>query len=405
MHISSNTPSTIPLDLPEIRTRIASYLSRKDCISCMCVSRNWLQDFAPPVWHTIDFSKNMTAFAAVAPTALDKYGHLIAEVLNVKTSENLQTLQHSRVDSIRSMNVCIPSNWLYRELLSDLMLRCSGFIKVLSIRSDPPNPNTLDKLALFGVMIICHKPTLTLYTGSRLRCLSASFGQLWCNDNEDSSAPCLLLHFPLLEKWHMAWLAQPSYQKIDLNRLDFSTWCPKLNSISFGSDNTEAMSTLLLNAFNNLKSCKISAKNLTMSTAFGLISQQETLTSVTITDKLQDDVSMQWLYQIVKLCRGLLFLSFESLVCDLETIESWRWGCKDLRELRVRFKGLDNAWDIDGCLKRLCDWRRFGGGASLIRFKDKETVATRVCHYLFQFNQLRTVWLGTKDYYLPPSLI
>ncbi|KAF9154793.1 hypothetical protein BG015_011975 [Linnemannia schmuckeri] len=459
---ASNTPKN-PLNLSEIRVRVASFLDRKDCLSCMRVSQDWLHDFAPSVWHTIDFYKVNTSFLKISPEVLDKYGRFISKILNLSAIEHFQALQHFKVDSVRSMTILLPNNWIYREMLSDLLLRCRGFIYSLDIRSSPPSPDTLEEqrrwavhymhvndlfanvprstdgistankggclttlkltricvtreafssllqyspllneLSLERVMVLFHKPGIPLYTGSMLRHLSADFAQVWSNDTLDPSAPCLLLHFPLLERWHMTSLTQPSYRTVDLNILDFSSWCPLLKAVTYGSNNTETLSALLLNAFKDLKSCSLSAKNLAMSTALGLISHLDSLTSLTVTDAILNAASMQWLFLILRLCRNLQILSIESIVCDLKTVEKSRWGCKGLRELRVRFKDLDTPQDIDGCFKQLCELRRFGNGPSLKWPNEMNSISTRVAHQLAQLKELRAVWLGTKDYYLPP---
>ncbi|KAF9146269.1 hypothetical protein BGX30_002525 [Mortierella sp. GBA39] len=464
MQLSPDNRSNNPLDLTEIRVRVSSFLSRKDHLSCIRVCRDWFHDFAPLVWHTIDFDKDATAFAKVTPDVLDKYGGFVSQTLNISALGHIQSLQHVKVNSITAMRIHHLGNCLYRPMLSDLLRRSYGSITSLTFWCHPPEPNTfekqrrkahhymhvndiftpfpssrgprsnaslgtrlkslslthicltregfssllqysplLDELTLERVTVVLHKPGIPLYTGSALRYLYADFAQVWCNDSLDPFAPCLLLHFPLLEKWHLTSLAQPNNRTIDLENLDFSSWCPLLKTVTFGSDVTEAISTLLLNNFKDLQSCTLSAKALAMSTALGLVSHLDSLTTVRFTGKAQNSASIQLLSVIVKLCRNLQVLSFESLVCDVEAVEKSRWGCKDLRELRVRFKGLDTPHDIDGCLGKLCAMRRTGG-IVVTRPIEMGTISTQVFQHLFQFKKLRTVWLGTKDYYLPPSL-
>ncbi|KAH7034406.1 hypothetical protein BKA57DRAFT_476087 [Linnemannia elongata] len=471
MQLVPNNPPNNPLDLPEIRTRVATFLKRKDCLSCIRVSRDWFHDFVPSVWHTIDFKTDAAAFTAVTPEVLEKYGGFIAQALDVEGPERLSALQHSRVDSIRTMDVSLPSSWVYRELLSDLMLRCSGSIKDLRIRSSPPDPDTfeeqrkwachymhvndvfaqfppspgqgltpnqgsclrvlslsrvcitregfsallrgsqnLEDLALFRVVIIRHKPTVTLYTGSNLRYLSASVAQVWCNDEEDPLAPCLLLHFPLLKAWDILLLDRPKHwtSKTSSPPANFSTWCPSLKTINFGvlldrfgAKRIKIMTDLLLNSFEDLEACIFSAGNLDSSSALGLISHQETLTSVTITNRIQDAedaTAMRWVHLIMKLCGNLETFSFEGMECD---VDKCVWGSRDLKGLRVMFEGLEATQDIEGCVKQLCGLRQAGGvvGAQPMA---KDTISSRVAKHLMQFKKLRTVWLGTKDYYLPP---
>lgn len=460
-----------PLDLPEIRTRVAYFLGRKDCLSCIRVSRGWFRDFVPSSWHTIDFENDAAAFTAVTPEVLDKYGGFIAQALNVEGPERLSALQHSRVDSVRIMDICLPGSWVYRELLSDLMLRCSGSIKDLSIRSYPPDPDTfeeqrkwagyymhvndifaqfppwpgqeatpnqgrclrtlslnrvcitregfsallrccpsLDKLTLFRVMFIRHRPAVTLYTGSSLRYLSASVAQVWCHDEEDRSAPCLLLHFPLLKEWNISQLDRSEHWTSDITPppVNFSKWCPFLKTITFaaataeyGSERTEIMTDLLLHSFEALEACILSAKNLVSSSTLGLISHQETLTSVTITNELLDATSMQWVHLIMKLCGNLEFFSFESLECNMTDCV---WRSRNLKELRVRFMGLETKQDIDECVSQLCWSRKISCFIWARGPRTRDAIFPQVAQHLFQFKKLRAVWLGTKNYYLPPSL-
>ncbi|KAF9539442.1 hypothetical protein EC957_005401 [Mortierella hygrophila] len=429
----------------------------------MCVSHDWFHDFGPSVWHTIDFNKHTTAFAKVTPEVLHKYGGFISQTLNISALGHVQALQHVKVNSIAATTIYLLADWLYRSMLSDLLRRSHRSITSLTFWCHPPQPNTfekqrseayhymhvndifapfpssrgpksnaglgtrlkslslkhicltregfssilqyspsLDELILESVMVIHHKPGIPLYTGSALRYLSADFAQVWCNDSSDPSAPCLLLHFPLLEKWHLTSLAQPNNRTIDLKNLDFSSWCPLLKTVTFGSDDADAISALLLNNFKDLKSYTLSAKTLAMSTALGLVSHLDSLAIIRFTGEVQDATSMQLLSVIVKLCHNLQVLSFESLVCDVEAVEKSRWGCKGLRELRVRFNGLDTPEDIDDCLKKLCVMRGSGSIGST-RHLDKDTVSTRVVQHLLQFKQLGTVWLGAKDYYLHHS--
>ncbi|KAF9080517.1 hypothetical protein BGX23_002025, partial [Mortierella sp. AD031] len=403
-----------------------------------------------------------TAFVNVTSVVLDTYGGYISKVNNITTFANLQALQHGKVNSIKSMDIILLDNWLFREMLSDLVRRCQGSIRSLDIRCQSPNPNTLeeqrkrnvhyyhvndlfttfpsspdtgesasrgsslttlqlthvcltregfssllrccpnlDRLTISQVMLLYHKPSIPLFTGSKLRYLAASFAQVWGHDTNDPSAPCLLEQFPLLEEWHITFLFQPAYRTIDPCRVDFSSYCPRLKTVRFGNDNKETMSNLLLYSFTGLESVAFPAQNLVMSTALGLITHQETLTSIRIMDKIQDPSLMQWFYFLPRLCRNLEVLSIEQLVLNMDAVEKHRWSCEKLKELRVRFEGLDTPQDIDGCLMNICvrsctsDTPLAGPGTNM------ETISSRVTHHLLHFKKLKTVWLGTKVHYLP----
>ncbi|KAK3830702.1 MAG: hypothetical protein J3R72DRAFT_495808 [Linnemannia gamsii] len=347
-----NRPSN-PFDLPEIRVLVARHLTRSDCRSCMRVSRDWFHDFAPAVWHTIDFSKDATAFSKISLDVLGKYAGFISQAINISEVKHIQSLRHFKVDSIQTMKIRILSNCVYREVLSDLYLRCRRSIVSLDISTNPPFPNALmnqrmyndhyihvndffasflpspdgvvaasqsshlrvlslsficvtreafssllrfspclDELTLNQIIVMHHITSIPLYTESKVRHLHASFAQVFSNDTEDPTAPSLLHHFPLLEKWDITSLVLPIEHIIDVNKLDFSTWCPVLQTVTFASNNMELMSSLLLNSFTGLKYCTLSAQNLTKSTALGLIVHHETLISLTIKGEIQDHSSI-----------------------------------------------------------------------------------------------------------------
>ncbi|KAH7034409.1 hypothetical protein BKA57DRAFT_442705 [Linnemannia elongata] len=464
MQIAKDNPSsTSALDLSEIRARIAIFLDRKTCVSCIRVSRDWFKDFAPFVWHAIDFDVDDHDDHAFS-RFLDKYGSFISVVRNISHTSDLRSIQHHNVSALKSIQVRHTGDHHLQERLSDLLLRCSGSIHALEIRYPVPVPNSrtrqkeqpgnyvrvadiiatssfssstdnrintrcgnclvilklefacltreafstllrgspsLDKLTLHRVVVVGHKSSVPLYTGSSLRYLSASLNQIYAMDVDDQDAPSLLLHFPLLKEWSISLMNQPCHWPTGPVRKDFSTCCPDLKTITFGKEGCELTSNLLINSFQKVEACTLISENLTPATALGLIAHQATLTSVTVNDIMEDSSWTQWFHMIPRLCTKLQILSLVSFKFDSKTLDTFKWGCKGLQELRVRFQDLDDDREIEECLKQLYDWRRFGGGA-LTPHKNNMNAETRVCQFLFQFKSLRTVWLGTKDCYLPP---
>ncbi|KAF9086734.1 hypothetical protein BGX23_008625 [Mortierella sp. AD031] len=447
-----------PLELPEIRTRVASFLNRKDCLSCICVSRDWFHDFVKPVWHTVDFAKD-TAFVNVTSDVLEKYGHYIRQVLNISTLKHLTALQHPSVDSLQSVDALLNDNMYHRELHSDLIRRSRGVLSEMKLSFSPANPDTvieqrkwakhffhvdtilsrpaspndstsgygpnltslsldrlsfthegftalfryspvLQELKLFQVVVFHHPSAFKLFQESTITSLSASLGQVFLLDPEEPKAPSLLSYFPLLEKWRITSLARPSNWPSDPLCVDFSSSCPLLKTVWFGDDNAETMSNLLLHSFTSLKTVSFSALNVAMSTSLGLIAHLETLTSITITDKIQDPSLMTWLHFVLKLCRNLEVLSIEFLVLDMDAVEKYQWSCENLKELRVQFKGLDTPQDIDECLKNVCVRRHTSDTPLTGPGTNMKTISSRVTHHLLQFRKLKTVWLGTKMHYL-----
>ncbi|KAF9539443.1 hypothetical protein EC957_005402 [Mortierella hygrophila] len=471
MQIARSGPPNSPFDLSEVRTRIASFLDHKDCLSCIRVSRAWFHDFVPAVWHTIDFARDATAFAKVTPEILEKYGGFISEVLNTSSVDHLQLLQHSKVNSLKVIKSQLVHVCMYHLILSDTFRRSQESLQSLDIQSNAPNPDTLEEqrrqgqhfllsmdaisspipssplgngtthgggggglrilklsyinitretfsnvlrrcpglqeLDLHHVLFLNHKPSISLFTKSKLRRLVASFSQVWKVDPNDRSAPSLLAHFPLLKEWRITSLTQPTDTSLVTIREEITRCCPLLYHIQFNDNDSAMASYLLTNTFTGLQSCCLLDAIIDSSTVFGLVTHRDSLTSVSVMATSIADIdyrptTIDWLYMIPRFCQHLQVLDLESYLWDIHEIEDHWWVCEGLQELRVRFKGLNTPQDIDDCLKNLCDLIR-SGCTGLIRPRDKDTVSTRVVRHLLRFKQLRTVWLGTEDYCVPRS--
>ncbi|KAG0374657.1 hypothetical protein BGX24_010111 [Mortierella sp. AD032] len=281
-----------------------------------------------------------------------------------------------------------------RESFSSLLQHCS----------------VLQSLVLHRVLLWGHGHSIALFAGSKLQCLVASLIQAWDLDPKDVSAPSLLAHFPQLEKWHIPSFVLPTNSSLITRSRDISKYCPSLRVIQFGQGDFTTASDLLANTFNGLESCILPARVLSASTVLALISHQNTLTSVSITGTaIEDNASttqysstLDSLYMIPRLCPNLQVLCLKYIVIKVEDIEGIEWACKGLWKLRVRFKGLDSPQDIDACCKEVCTSKRRRGGPKVIHLRHVgDTISTPVHDHLLQFKQLRTLWLGTKDYYLP----
>jgi hypothetical protein len=440
----------------------------------MLVSRDWLLDFAPSVWHTIDFSKDANTFATVAPEVLDKYGDLISQILHITTEAQLEFLQSTSVDSIRVLQAQVAISCVYHQLLSDVIRRNRGTLRSIAIHTRPSNPDTLaeqwkhdhyflnavdaissfhplskgevvagqgralltldlshisisresfssllqrcpslDELKLNHALLYQHKPFLRLFTGSKLRSLVASFGQVWDTDPNDKFAPCLLEHFPLLEEWSVTSMERSDDTTSTLMSQDITRFCPNLKTVRFDQGDPNTAADLLSSTFHGLESCTLSTQVLAASTVLGLVSHQDSLVSVSVTnaatavddaDASKDMTMKEWLYMIPRMCRGLHTLDLRPFVCDMNQVDSRKWVCEGIQELRVRIKDLEEPDDIERCLQQV-HASRWAASPVLVQSMDSDVILTRVGQLLLHFKQLRTVWLGTKDYYLPPSTV
>ncbi|KAG0282914.1 hypothetical protein BGZ97_008790, partial [Linnemannia gamsii] len=277
-----------PLNIPEMRIAVASFLNRRDCVVCMRVSRDWFQDFVGPVWHTIDFAKDKE-FVNIPRQVLDKYGRSIRQVLNIQTFQNLKTLQHPKVDSIVSMSVFNLICPFERTLVFDLMRRSNATLTELDFRgqASPKMPYrmqyqdanwletgilstcltsspgsftagsrltslsltrivfshegfstllrsspALRNLALSQVTTPHYNSAFDLYRDSSVTSLHASLAEICMPDLGPGWAPSLLHQFSQLQEWHLTAVDRSKIWTSDADfRLELRRCCPRLKTL------------------------------------------------------------------------------------------------------------------------------------------------------------------------------
>ncbi|KAF9131425.1 hypothetical protein BG015_003852, partial [Linnemannia schmuckeri] len=455
-----------PPDLSEIRACVALFLSSKDCLSCMRVSRAWFQDFVRPVWQAIEFHKD-NRFRTMDLKVLTKYGHFIKQVRNISSFADLISLQHAKVDSVTSVSLVLIGDWHYRELVADLIRRCKGQITEIEIHCPASKVDTvveqrkwdrhyfqintllacplpakttsavgyglsleyldlsracitregfsallqyspvLRKLKIFQVVVLRYNPSLELFRESSVTSIEAPLDEILQPDPELRSSPTLLIHLPKLQKWTFTSLERPMSWTNDVLRKEIFDHCPLLKTFQLNKTNTtrsDKFAELVLKCAQKLESCTFSALNLELSMAFACVNHLDTLTSLTITDTVssEDANAITWVYYLPKLCPNLKVLSMKDLVLDMKEVEEQPWTCLGLQELRVRFKELENMEEVERCVKQVCTWRR-AANVKLVRLNDKNEVLSRVCIHLRQFRQLLRVCIESREFLLPPS--
>ncbi|KAG0293933.1 hypothetical protein BGZ96_002047 [Linnemannia gamsii] len=339
-----------PLENPKIRTRIALFLSSKDCIACMQVSRDWFQDFVRPVWHTIKFPRDRK-FQTIDPKVLNNYGQFIKQVRNISLHDELKSLQHAKIDSLTAVSFVLEGDWHYRELVADLIRRCCSLpampstdveyglrLNYLSLsRSCITREGfsallqcspVLQILKLFQVVVLRYNASLNLFRKSSIIYLEAPLGEILMPDPQLPGSPSLLVHMPLLQEWTFTSLERPTTWTDDTLRKELSDNCRLLKSLRFDKTTTTTstgeIASLVLKCAQKLESCTFSAQDLNLAMAFACISHLDTLTSLTITVKkslVDISYAMEWVYYIPKLCSNLKVLSIQEVVLEMKEIE------------------------------------------------------------------------------------
>ncbi|KAF9080743.1 hypothetical protein BGX23_001738 [Mortierella sp. AD031] len=444
-----------PLDLPEIRALVASFLPKKDCVTCMRVSKEWSKDFAGAVWHTLDFNED-DSYWRIPDVVLAKYGHLIRRIVNLETARQAFAFQCTSVNSLDHIDFTITSNHVTRDMVYDVVRRNKSSLTSLEIAGEPlffgdheplqdsrslfvpldvlaPGPNltrlelsalcitresfstilqqspNLRFLSLRYVLISTYHPSLDLFRHEGITELSASVDQVMASDKAHPDRPSLLVHFPCLEHWR--------FPRSERNRIGISMDslraallpnCPRLKGVQFAAS-SEVVADLLDSAITGLELCKFRYMELDTIAFLALLGHQETLTSVVLTQLYskidprtpdQNPLIGKLIGLLLRSCRRLEVLSIKGHQMDMAIVEGPKWVCEDLRELQVRFRGLQTAATVDNCLKQLVASK---SGRDPELFLEKGSVGERVCRHLLQFQKLKTIWMGTKNYYLPTS--
>ncbi|KAG0273085.1 hypothetical protein BGZ95_011115 [Linnemannia exigua] len=457
MHIIEE--HTHPLDVPEIRINIASFLSRKDCTSCMRVNTAWFKDFARSVWHTIDFDED-DCFTKIPPKTFDKYGNLVREARNVVKEGQITTLRHSAINSLLKLEFNITNDLLARALFFDVFRQNRVTLTSLDLSAHLIDPDTystqrqlgifyltidlpdtgsnlteislgslcitrtnfsdilrysprLDRVSVFGNLFQSHDHTSEFFQHQGVKTLSAPLRQAWAPDNLLSDTPSLFVHFPRLETWlsldHE--ILNPPV-KMNVLRDELAHYCPRLVNVDFDYHETDSedVAGFLVGAFIGLESCSFDYKNLEAISLVGILEHQETLMKIELT--VPDDATRpseadsnpsakNLVLLILRSCRYLEFFTAEGHQMDIVAAEEHEWVCDGLRELRVRFLGLETEATVDECLEYMCALRNKGFQVTLGESGNGNgSIAHNVCRKLLPMRKLKTVWLGTKDYYL-----
>lgn len=258
------------------------------------------------------------------------------------------------------------------------------------------NSPVLRRLKLFRVIVIHYnRDAFSVFKCSSVTSLHASLAEICMPDPGFAWTPCLLHHFPCLEEWHLAAVDRSSNWGIDdYFRDELRECCPRLKTFRFDwMSNTDNLPDLLFHCIRRPESLTFTV-NMCEKMALSLITHNNTLTSITITDKCLDLAAMKWVYLISKTCLCLQVYSSEVLILDMASVMEHERGCRDLSKLRVRFKGFESAQAIDALLKLISSLKR-NPSSNCVNNSWRQ-----IFNHSRQFDRLTTVCLSTKVYYL-----
>ncbi|KAF9195043.1 hypothetical protein BGZ51_006009 [Haplosporangium sp. Z 767] len=409
-----------PLHIPEIRSRISRFVSVKDAVSCVRVSKDWSKDFAFPIWYSIDF-KIHNSFVQLHDNVITKNGHHIRIVKNLETQAQLNALLRPTIVKVQVLELICAASARFRALCLDLILNNNRSLEKLTLDMDQDatqddyssrmvsiisfipvqSVSKLTTLRLYGACcsrnsfasFLRHCPLLTTvdlqcgvalfsslsidtFQHTGVTTLVAPIEQVFKPDPESELLPLgstLLVHFPNLIEWTTYLSLEESVVPIERIKTETRMCCPKVNQIDTWTTPHDFLYGLIAKVFYNLASVEFAYEQLSMDIVLALLFHKATLFGVSTTfesnksaferDELPVEVdhfqgSARALQLLPRSCPNLTTLNLEPHQMDMDFVEEEVWVCKGLRRLRVRILGLDTKEKVDRTLQLWVDGRR-----------------------------------------------
>ncbi|KAG0367416.1 hypothetical protein BC939DRAFT_533288 [Gamsiella multidivaricata] len=444
--------SKTPLHIPELRAQIARYVTVKDAITCVQVRKDWIEDFAYPIWHTIDFSCDIK-LQYLDQDVFAKYGHHIRVVENLNEQWHLDVILWSQASKLRHLATAMHNMVEFQAYCYEIIQRNIASLEHLDILSSvtpkllmqinalSPYPATkatsrLSILKLWGLymtrnafsrllqqcpaldlldirQLVTHsRHTYETFQHPSLSILTASITQVFnmCSNSHDA-AP-LLIHFPKLTSWKIRDTAPPAAVSMEAIKNGVNQYCPLLKTLYIETPSNTTRD-LLSQAFTALTSVCFLYSTLSMEVIMAILSHQSSLKELRAyapsnTFYSSDEVPQlkaqfqgpSWVFQMLpRFCTQLDTFTFPEHEMDIGEVENANWGCMDLVVLCIRIRGLNTKETIDRAIQLWVDGRtqsEESSGHNSTGLENDQSIAERVARHLLKFKKLRQVWLGRK---------
>ncbi|KAF9434020.1 hypothetical protein BGZ76_008682 [Entomortierella beljakovae] len=433
------------IDIPEIRSRLALFVSVKDALSCIQVSKLFYQDFIYSIWHTIDFETQIS-FTKIDPDIVDKNGHHIRVVKGVRTHEQLLLILRLNINNLSSLHVKTEIPYRIQSTLNNILKRNQNSLTEFELRnelttreflcldtfisstSSPSQPSKLTSITirrltfprrsltrllrccpkleainLWGTTTLPHTETFDDYQHMGVKTLQSQVAETVAHKYP------LFLHFPNLKKWRLYHDSSPSEFPTQAVKDGLSKWCPSLDSIETNYTPSPLIPHLLVNVFTGVTSLMFEYKYIDQNLVNVLVKNPNWKELMTYTSgigfysRYEDDGvselddhfehSRDSIQDILRSSHKLVTFIFPSHEMDMDDIEQAPWACSELECVRVRIKGLDTRKKIEGVIAK---WREARKTSTAEPSTDDCSIEDRVVRHLLKFNKLNTIWLGSK---------
>ncbi|KAF9201592.1 hypothetical protein BGZ49_008170 [Haplosporangium sp. Z 27] len=408
-----DSPSRKVFDTPELRMRIAQFVTLRDALACVTVCKDWADSFNYTVWHTIDFDLQKR-FVHLDKDIVSRYGSRIRSIINVEKSTEVQSINNPSINRLSNLKVNVCESVSLQAYCFEILERNSTTISSVGI-SKKSNRNSFDlffpiesifrstgtnsqfcleTLVFQGITttrcalssLLKALPLLTVldltnstilpslltdtFEHQKISTLVASPFQMLHSGLPESKQPSLFPHFPNLLQWRVNSGSSPiTKNSLKDIRTETSLYCPKLWFLYLDLEGSLAIQ-LMTQSFQQLYTICVRQDQLSPSVILAILRHSKELTNFTTflrPQELNDDDEIEaieysqapgWaIQQIPQQCRHLRTLVIPDQEMNMDDVELTLWSCRFLRKLHVRIEALDTREKVERALQLWVDKR------------------------------------------------
>ncbi|KAF9355918.1 hypothetical protein BGX26_005965 [Mortierella sp. AD094] len=395
-------------DTPELRLRIAQFVTLRDALSCVLVCHDWADSFSFTVWHSVDFELQ-GRFVRLDNEVISRYGSRIRSIKNAKDSDQIQLVNNPTINRLTELTVAIGKTARFQAYCFEILGRNAVTLKDVRITKSP-QANSLELFfpieAIFRSIGTGAQPSLSsltfqgmtitraaissllmalpllsvldltnttispsiltdVFEHRNLSTLVASTSQIFHSNPLAPKQPSLFAHFPKLMQWRVCSepSSAPKVSPKDI-KTDVALYCPNLWFLYLDVDGSTA-GEIITKGFKSLWTICVRQDQLSPQLILAILRHSSELTNFTTflrpreqdddDDELEDIETSQapgWaIQQIPQQCKHLRSLVLPEQEIDIEDVEMSEWSCRYLRDLQIRIRGLNTKQKVDRAIQ------------------------------------------------------
>ncbi|KAF9909389.1 hypothetical protein BX616_011199 [Lobosporangium transversale] len=399
------------MDRADIRILVAKALSINSMVACSQVSKAWNSDFTQYVWYGVDLELQ-PRFKDLDPRIIAKHGHHIKVVKNIKKRSELDLFMDPSIKNLDNLTVRLKNKDGFCRQVIELIRQNLCSLTKLSITGEKPNKQrtpfdladaltpkstanepskivemtiehlSMSRASFSTVLSLC--PALkeldlqdcsilgdgdgkAFFQHMELSWLLSTSAQVFKPDPELSTEP-LLVHFPKLLSWDIWNPSSPhTIENAELIKSTITKYCPDVRRYFLNDISSASTQTLLTKAIEKPTLLCVEIVAITPSVIMGIIQHKATLEELRTYDpragdwdycvddvfQIEDKTPDKWMiHLILSKCSAVKCIKLPSHEMDLDHVQHFPWACKDIKDVRVRVKGLDTKELILATIKK-----------------------------------------------------